>query len=404
MKRLFVLIMLSVLISAPAYAKYNKYGDLVSGTTLRARTSDGVWITEDSGVSGIHIDDDGSTIIASGTKIKLPLDDNATEPTICYDDGTGTCDDGFMLSSNGVIELVINGFSQLHFTSSIMRSEQGSGFAFMNEAASSTNPIYAFRDGLTTGLGRNAAFQPSMIANELEMTRWDGTATAGVSMMVMGGVSVAGGSRPSGLTSFISFGSGASPTGVLANGMAIFGWQKQGWVMTEEGQTTQITPHDPVTGEEYSNSFNVYTGKGMKRYLDSGITVPYTVPKVDWKEAQIAFQKKSFGNSYIQQIIEVPQGIATQFPDIEIDGVGGVTKYKFNLGQKVAYFARNKKTVKGKYKTIRPDHWMDEDGKFWRKRTRDEAILAFVEDTAAIKAKYNKLAPFLKVEIDDPGE
>jgi hypothetical protein len=47
------------------------------------------------------------------------------------------------------------------------------------------------------------------------------------------------------------------------------------------GDHTQITPHDPETGEPYHNSFNVYTGKGVKFYFLSGKKEEYTVPKVN---------------------------------------------------------------------------------------------------------------------------
>ncbi len=64
---------------------------------------------------------------------------------------------------------------------------------------------------------------------------------------------------------------------------------------------------------------------------------------------------------------------------------------------------KGKKTEKGKFKTIKPDYWMGEDGKFWRKRTRAEAIAAFVPpNDTALGILWDNLAPFLKIEIRDP--
>ncbi|KKK97250.1 hypothetical protein LCGC14_2654600, partial [marine sediment metagenome] len=107
--------------------------------------------------------------------------------------------------------------------------------------------------------------------------------------------------------------------------------------------------------------------------------------------------------SYTQQSIEVPQGQATKFGDIEIeDKLWWVVKYRFERGKKVEYNEYAKQTVKSKVKTVKPDHWMDEDGTFWRKRTKAEAILAHVVDMASIGNKWDNLAPFLKAEIQDP--
>jgi hypothetical protein len=51
------------------------------------------------------------------------------------------------------------------------------------------------------------------------------------------------------------------------------------------GNFTQLSSHDPETGEFYTNSFNIYTGKGTKYYPARGRIEEYEVDRVNPEEA-----------------------------------------------------------------------------------------------------------------------
>ncbi len=349
--------------------------------------------------------DVGSRSFGSGKKISMIAQNDLNSPTICWDAGSG-CNDGLNQVDNNLM-YVINGSAFWTWNNTIFGPNAGDHPVLRHDIATATLPGFAFTDDLVTGLGHAAANQGSLIAGGLQILQFDGTVSSGASVwtdggIVIGDISGATVSPASGQTSFILIISGASPVGSPVNASTFYTFNDLMYAQNPAGDVIQITPHDPETGEIYTNTYNVYTGKGIKYYPISGISIEYTVPKADWTAVQVRHQKKVFINSYTQQTIEVPQGQATDFPDIE-EGTGfGVTKYKFQKGKKVAYWKENKKKVRGKFKTIKPHYWMDEEGKFWRKRTRAEATTAFNIDMAAIGSKWDNLAPFLKAEIQDP--
>ena len=364
--------------------------------------------------------DVGSRTFSSGKKIRLPLDNDATKPTICFDDGTD-CNDGIYMSANGVIRFAINGVRAFTVTGSIIGANDLHGGAIVNETPSSTNPVVVVsRNDLNIGLGRAAADQLSAIANSLEMTRWDGTVSSGASVwtdggIVIGDISGATVSPITGVTSFIIILSGVSPvegSGTPVSSVQLYVTGDEFFVADGNGTHTGLGSFDRVSGQATSKKWNVYTGKIVTRNWETGEVIVDSGTTHDWKADQLAYQKKSFINGYIQQTIEVPEGQATSFPDVEVDDIGGVTEYRFVVGRifkgkkieskKIVFFKKNKKIVKGKFKTVKPNHWMDGKGKFWRKKTRSEAQLAFVEDITPIGIKWDNLAPFLKAEIADP--
>ena len=94
------------------------------------------------------------------------------------------------------------------------------------------------------------------------------------------GVSVGATTPISGLTSFVCIDSGVSPVGSMTRGAIFYSVNNEMWVNDGNGTHTQISPHDPETGELYVNSYNVYTGKGEKYYPKTGKIVEYTVEKI----------------------------------------------------------------------------------------------------------------------------
>ena len=328
-----------------------------------------------------------------------------SNPSIGFDDDGNS---GWFSDTDDEVKGVAGGTATIIFTSVGFGSTNSSRWLLRQTAPTSIQPNYSYNDDPNSGGGKSGADLPNIIAGGKEMTRWDGSADSGATLwtdggIVIGDISGATVSPASGQTSFVLIISGASPSGSPVDASTLYTFNDLMYAQNPAGDVIQITPHDPETGEIYTNTYNVYTGKGIKYYPLSGISTEYTVPKADWTAVQVRHQKKVFINSYTQQPIEVPEGQATALPDVEVDDGTKTKKWKFEKGKKVEYWANGKKTEKGKFKTVKPDHWMDEDGKFWRKRTRDEAIVAYTVDTTAIKAKYDKLAPFLKAVIPDPG-
>ena len=95
------------------------------------------------------------------------------------------------------------------------------------------------------------------------------------------GVSVGATSPISGLTSFVCIDSGVSPVGSMTRGAIFYSVNNEMWVNDGNGTHTQISPHDPETGELYVNSYNIYTGKGEKYYPKRQVTIEYIVEKIN---------------------------------------------------------------------------------------------------------------------------
>ncbi len=213
-----------------------------------------------------------------------------------------------------------------------------------------------------------------------------------------GGVTVGGNAAvPSGLTAFASFASGASPT-ALASGFALFGWQNQGYVMNSLGEVTQITPHDPETGEIYMNSFNYWTGDGLRYYPLSGLSETYTVPKVDWAAFQSGLQKQAFLQTEIEttatfkdeDIITKTGETYTSETRYRPKSDGTIEPYQDGITTDILEKTGTKKVLNERLDSI--------TGQIYRKRTEGE----FVVDLAPIRAKWDGLPQFLKNAIVRP--
>ena len=346
-------------------------------------------------------------------KIKLPLDNDATEPTLCFDGGGGDCDTGFHETADDIIRLAFAGSDAWVITANTLGSNNSSGGGLQNETAAAINStLLPNRTNVDTGVGSAADGQVSLIGDDQEILRADGTVTSGASVwtgggIVVGDVSGATVSPITGSTAYVLIISGVSPVGGSGgspvDSIQLYATGNELFVADGNGTHTGLGSFDLVSGQATSKKWNVYTGKIVTRNWETGVVTMDSGTTIDWVAVQIAHQKKVFINSYTQQPIEVPQGQATKFGDIEIeDKLWWTVKYRFERGKKREYNDYAKKLVKSKIKTIRLDHWMDEDGKFWRKRTRDEAIVAYVIDMGPICTKYENSAPFLKAEINNP--
>ena len=351
--------------------------------------------------------------ITAGNSLQFELDNDSITPSICFDDGAGgACDDGFYEISNGTIGVANDGTGRWQIRAGLLGSLSAGGGAFRQNGGSATVPYVHDAGDIDTGMGGAAANQVSLIAKSLEMARFGGTAGSGASVYTGGGIIIGdvSGSTVSpmtGVTAYLLIASGVSPaelSGTPGESIQLYVTGNELFVADGNGTHTGIGSFNKQTGLAESKKWNVYTGKIVIRNWETGVVTVDSGTTRDWKTDQIANQKKAFIRTYTQQSIEVPEGQATGFPDVEVDDGTRTKKYKFEKGKKTEYWAKNKKTEKGKFKTIKSDHWMGEGGKFWRKRTRAEAVAAYAVDMPTIKDKYDKLAPFLRAAVDDPGE
>ena len=142
------------------------------------------------------------------------------------------------------------------------------------------------------------------------------------------GVSVGATSPISGLTSFVAIDSGVSPTGSMTRGAIFYVVDDEMWVNNGKGTHTQISTHDPETGELYVNSYNAYTGIGEKFYPKRNEIVIYTVPKINPEE----YAKEQFVKAYMadknnstwmicdkeEAVIEVTKEVITPITDTKL--------------------------------------------------------------------------------------
>uniref|UniRef100_A0A6M3K4B0 Putative major capsid protein n=1 Tax=viral metagenome TaxID=1070528 RepID=A0A6M3K4B0_9ZZZZ len=313
--------------------------------------------------------------------------------------------------------------------SSLLELSKGAtGNAFLEFSKEAVNAYIGSGDadqmftGIASGdLGIRAGESKKMVlgsGNNMYMTIANtgnvgiGTTSPGEKLSVIGGVSIGQVDPMSGTSFFMAIASGASPEGVPVNGAMFYVISGEMWVADDNGNNTQLSPHDPITGEVYINSFNSYTGKGLKYYPVSGNSEVYTVPIYDWEADQIAKQKAEFVKAYqAENIIEeaVTKDYTETYDETEKIRTGEITKYRFDDGKVVPYpepIYEDQVKQKTKLKT---NHRIDKDtGKVFKKTipTETDAMAAFNSKDAALilsrQAKWDNLPPFLKVAIQRP--
>ncbi len=93
---------------------------------------------------------------------------NATFPALAFGDG----DTGIYEPSDDQLSLSLGAVDRWFWSGNIYGSLLGAGPAMLNEAASATNPtLVPDRSDSDTGLGQNAAGEPSLIGNGVELAR-----------------------------------------------------------------------------------------------------------------------------------------------------------------------------------------------------------------------------------------
>lgn len=211
------------------------------------------------------------------------------------------------------------------------------------------------------------------------------TIDANTKIGLYSGVSIGGVDPISGITSYIAFASGVSPAagagGSMTGGGIIYCMNGQLWVNGTAGDHTQITPHDPETGEIYTNTFNSYTGQGIKYYPQSGKTVLYTVPKTN---PENAYRERWISEHMQTASVIVPEDQAFEQSDENVvvtDREEEKTSYAVENGKIVLKRDKVWVPVMGKRAVTRlkAGHLLDAStGLVHRKPTRAEAEAAAV--------------------------
>ena len=125
----------------------------------------------DGGTGGVGI---GLASVA-GTKLALPLENDAATPTLAFGDG----DTGFYESSNNVLYIGVAAGARFSFTTSgIQAFGTGRASIVTSVTASATVPPFTFVGDGDTGVGRAAADQLSLIAGGVEGIRITESAAA----------------------------------------------------------------------------------------------------------------------------------------------------------------------------------------------------------------------------------
>lgn len=215
-----------------------------------------------------------------------------------------------------------------------------------------------------------------------------------LSVRNVGGIGIGGpASYLNGTTAHVVIRSGVSPTGALANSAGLYTYENNLWGVSSNGDHTQLSSHDPETGEFYHHSYNSFTGQGRKYYPESGVLKTYTVPKVNPEEEG----RKAWVRDYIAQTwnVEVPPALALDEVDNEVVVSTPKQSYVIKDGSVVkATVMQTSKIIQGRKKVLRADCRLDADtGKIYRRASQAEAEAAAV---AGFKFDWATMPPFVR--------
>jgi hypothetical protein len=205
-------------------------------------------------------------------------------------------------------------------------------------------------------------------------------------VILSGGNVIIGETTSSNGAKTLEFGSGTTPTTFPNPGFVslIVSGVSEMFAFDRAGNLTQLSSHNPITGEWWNNSFNVYTGKGKRVYAD-GRVVEYTVDKVNPEEAYRAQWVKNYmDKSGTSVYVPEQEAFETVMKEIEVDS--GLTKVETRWEltsdrelRKVARVKRIKVKKKVSKKVLKEGLMVEPDtGKIYKmiKPTKAEALLA----------------------------
>ena len=110
-----------------------------------------------------------------GEHLLLPLENDATTPTLAFGDG----DSGFYQGSDNVIHIALGGATSFFLTASVFSANNGAGPGVLNEAATATNPtVVANNADPDTGLAWVSTDRGSLVAGALDCMQWEEISSA----------------------------------------------------------------------------------------------------------------------------------------------------------------------------------------------------------------------------------
>jgi len=222
--------------------------------SLIAGGVEGLRVTETGG--GIEIDAYGDLTLQGVSRLLLPSVNNAAIPTLAFGDG----DTGLYEIIDDSLSISVAGTSRWEFSANDFRSSNTAGPSIQNETASATNPVFAFRFDLDTGIGHVAADQLSLIAGGVEMLRLVETGVATGDQLIIG---------PAGI-----IGSAATPSLAFGDGNTGFYESSDNLLRVSVSGTDQFIF---VSGAFLGN----VAGSPQMQNLDSTSTVPVFVDATD---------------------------------------------------------------------------------------------------------------------------
>jgi hypothetical protein len=114
----------------------------------------------------------GIGVVSPTSKLHLPLENDAVTPTLAFGDG----DTGFYEQVDDIISVSLAGVKQFHFNGNLIGGALTDSPAFINEAASATNPnLIPSQSDLDTGVGWVSADILALIAGGSEIARLSST-------------------------------------------------------------------------------------------------------------------------------------------------------------------------------------------------------------------------------------
>ena len=108
----------------------------------------------------------GGVAPVTGTRITLPMEDDAVTPTFAFGDGG----EGFYQNVDGRISVALNGIKEVEFNAVGIDAEDAGGPRFLNQAASSSVPtLIPNRGDVNTGIGSAGDDSLALIAGAVKM-------------------------------------------------------------------------------------------------------------------------------------------------------------------------------------------------------------------------------------------
>ena len=117
----------------------------------------------------------------AGSRLCVPLENDATAPTISFGDG----DSGFYEDADDSIRLALGGASKWQIVGNTFQSNATRGANILNVTSTNIQPAYVFQADENTGMGSSAADNLSLTTAGAEAIRIDASQNVGIGMSTL---------------------------------------------------------------------------------------------------------------------------------------------------------------------------------------------------------------------------